>query len=93
MWYVLYICDHQFATAYGRPRFMRDDAAGRHVDKFSAHQFATPGDVRLAGQLKIQQVLNEAMTHFGFDAGLELTDEDYEQVRAFNFKLDQWRLD
>lgn len=93
LWYVLYICDHQFATAYGRPTLMHDDIAVDNIQRFLASQHATPGDVRLAGQLKIQQILNQAVTHFGLDTSLELGDDDYEQLRAFNLKLDQWRIE
>ncbi|CAK7235821.1 hypothetical protein SEUCBS140593_009410 [Sporothrix eucalyptigena] len=36
LWYVLYVCDHQFALAYGRPPMMHDDAAIRNANKFLA---------------------------------------------------------
>lgn len=36
LWYVLYVCDHQFALAYGRPPMMHDDAAIRNADKLLA---------------------------------------------------------
>lgn len=93
LWYVLYICDHQFATAYGRPTLMHDDAAIRNVDKFLSNGHATAGDVRLAGQMKIQQILNEAVMHFGIDPTHELNDDDYDHLRAFSVRIDQWRVD
>ena len=67
LWYVLYICDHQFATAYGRPTLMHDDSSIKNIDKFLSNRNATPGDIRLAGQVKIQQILYDAGVQFGFD--------------------------
>lgn len=92
LWYVLYICDHQFAIAYGRPPIMHDDGAIRSIDKFLANQLISPGDIRLAGQVKIQQILSEVYFFYGCDPDLALNTEDYERLRSFNISLDQWRL-
>ncbi|KAL1894024.1 hypothetical protein Sste5346_006166 [Sporothrix stenoceras] len=47
LWYVLYVCDHQFALAYGRPPSMHDDASIRNADKLLAmsESLSFPSDV------------------------------------------------
>ncbi|OAA60326.1 Zn(2)-C6 fungal-type DNA-binding domain protein [Niveomyces insectorum RCEF 264] len=42
LWYVLYVCDHQFALAYGRPPMMHEDAAIRNADKLLAMSGGIP---------------------------------------------------
>lgn len=42
LWYVLYVCDHQFALAYGRPPSMHDDASIRNADKLLAMSESLP---------------------------------------------------
>ena len=92
LWYVLYICDHQFAIAYGRPPIMHDDIAIKNIERFVANQLITPGDIRLAGQVRFQQILAEAYFVYGCDPDLALDCDDYEKLRSSNISLDQWRL-
>ncbi|ETN39687.1 uncharacterized protein HMPREF1541_05913 [Cyphellophora europaea CBS 101466] len=91
LWYVLYICDHQFSIAHGRPPIMFNDAAIRGVDKFLAGPDATDGDIRLSAQLSLWPILTEAYVLYGTDPELELSDSDYEKLRSFSIAVDQWR--
>lgn len=91
MWYVLYICDHQFSIAHGRPPIMFNDAAIRGIDSFLASPDATDGDIRLSAQLSLWPILTEAYVLYGTDPELELGDSDFEKLRSFSIAVDQWR--
>lgn len=91
LWYVLYICDHQFSIAHGRPPIMFNDAAIRGVDKFLASTETTSGDIRLSAQLVLWPILTEGYLLWGTDPELELTESDYEKLRSFNTAVQQWR--
>lgn len=92
LWYVLYVCDHQFAIAYGRPPLMHDDVAIRNVDKFLSSHQATNGDMRLIAQVDVFRILAEAYFLYGCDPDQELDESDFEKLRLLNVQIDQWRV-
>lgn len=92
LWYVIYVCDHQFAIAYGRPPSMQDDFAVQNTQKFLRSQHAINGDVRLIAQVDIFRILAEAYSQYGCDPELVLSDLDFEKLRSLNIAIDQWRL-
>ncbi|KAJ1336151.1 transcriptional regulatory protein LEU3 [Microdochium nivale] len=92
LWYVLYVCDHQFALAYGRPPMMHDDASIRNADKLLSSGLSSPGDRGLVAQVKLFQILADSYFMYGCDPDLELTADDFERLQSFNISLDQWRL-
>ncbi|KXJ93670.1 hypothetical protein Micbo1qcDRAFT_220317 [Microdochium bolleyi] len=92
LWYVLYVCDHQFALAYGRPPMMHDDASIRNADKLLSSGLSSPGDRGLVAQVKLFQILAGSYFMYGCDPDLELTADDFERLQSFNISLDQWRL-
>jgi hypothetical protein len=93
LWYVLYVCDHQFALAYGRPPMMHDDAAIRNVDKLLTSGLSCKGDRALVAQVKLFRILAGAYFMYGCDPDLELRGQDFEMLQSFNISLDQWRLE
>ncbi|KAI1342994.1 hypothetical protein F5Y15DRAFT_428945 [Xylariaceae sp. FL0016] len=93
LWYVLYVCDHQFALAYGRPPLMHEDSAIRSADKLLASGLASRGDRALVAQVKLFRILAGAYFMYGCDPDLELGDQDYEMLQSFNVSVDQWRLE
>ena len=70
LWYVLYVCDHQFALAYGRPPMMHDDAAIRNADKLLTSGLSSDGDRGLVAQVKLFRILAECYFTYGCDADL-----------------------
>lgn len=92
LWYVLYVCDHQFAIAYGRPPLMHDDVAIRNVDKFLSSHQATNGDMRLIAQVNVFRILAEAYFLYGCEPDQELNESDFEKLRLLNVQIDQWRV-
>ncbi|KAJ4349848.1 uncharacterized protein N0V89_008467 [Didymosphaeria variabile] len=93
LWYALYVCDHQFALAYGRPPLMHEDAAIRNAEKLLTSELSSWGDKGLVGQVKLFRILSSIWLMYGCDPDLELSGHDFEKLRSFNLALDQWRLD
>lgn len=93
LWYVLYVCDHQFALAYARPPMMHEDAAIRNADKLLTSGLSGNGDRRLVAQVKLFRILASSYFMYGCDPDLELADEDFEMLQSFNLSVDQWRLE
>ncbi len=93
VWYVLYVCDHQFALAYGRPPMMHEDVAIRSADKLLASSLSSQGDGKLVAQVKLFRILADAYFKYGCDPDLELGGQDFEMLQSFNILVDQWRLE
>lgn len=93
LWYVLYVCDHQFALAYGRPPLMHEDAAIRNAEKLLTSGLSSKGDHGLVAQVKLFRILASAYFMYGCDADLELGGQDFERLQEFNLSADQWRLE
>lgn len=92
LWYVLYVCDHQFSIAYGRPPVTPDNIAIRNLEKFLQSLAAVPGDVRLMAQVALFRILTDAYTVYGEEAERVLTEADLEKLTTYNFEVEQWRF-
>ncbi|CAI6335993.1 unnamed protein product [Periconia digitata] len=92
LWYALYVCEHQFSIAYGRPPLLHDDLAIKNIEQFLNHAETTPGDLRLLAQVALFRVLTDAYMAFGSDPEQPLDERDFHQLRMFNFSIEQWRL-
>ncbi|KAM5349436.1 hypothetical protein ACJ41O_005941 [Fusarium nematophilum] len=93
LWYVLYVCDHQFALAYGRPPMMHEDAAIRNAEKLLTSGLSSKGDHGLVAQVKLFRILASGYFMHGCDPDLELKGQDFERLREFNVSVEQWRLE
>ncbi|KAI9928907.1 hypothetical protein MW887_001300 [Aspergillus wentii] len=92
LWYLLYVCDHHFSIAYGRPPVMHEDQAIKNCETFLQSPMVVPGDIRLLAQVALFMILTEAYRMFGTDTEQALTEEDFGQLRVYNVAVDQWRL-
>ncbi|KAJ5130465.1 uncharacterized protein N7515_006504 [Penicillium bovifimosum] len=92
LWYLLYVCDHHFSIAYGRPPVIHEDVAIRNCETFLGLSMIVPGDIRLLAQVALFMILTEAYRMFGSDTEQALTEEDFGQLRVYNVAVDQWRL-
>ncbi|KAH8695498.1 putative C6 transcription factor [Talaromyces proteolyticus] len=92
LWYLLYVCDHHFSIAYGRPPVIHEDAAIKNHEVFLQSRHVVPGDIRLMAQVALFVILTEAYRTFGSDVEQPLTEEDFGQLRVYNVAVDQWRL-
>ncbi|KAF4975474.1 hypothetical protein FZEAL_7737 [Fusarium zealandicum] len=93
LWYVLYVCDHQFALAYGRPPLMHEDAAIRNAEKLLTSGLSSMGDCGLVAQVKLFRILANGYFMHGCDPDLELKGQDFERLKEFSVSVEQWRLD
>lgn len=92
LWYALYVCEHQFSIAYGRPPLLHPDAAINNLERFLESPLVTAGELRLGAQVALFKILAEAYLCYGSDPEQPLTDSDFQQLRMFNFAIEQWRL-
>ncbi|KAJ5918717.1 hypothetical protein N7454_009861 [Penicillium verhagenii] len=92
LWYLLYVCDHHFSIAYGRPPVIHEDIAIRNYETFLEMPMVAPGDIRLLAQVALFMILTEAYRTFGSDTEHALTEGDFGQLRVYNVAVDQWRL-
>ncbi|CAO2657303.1 Nn.00g034290.m01.CDS01 [Neocucurbitaria sp. VM-36] len=93
LWYALYVCEHQFSIAYGRPPIIHEDVAIKNIERFLESPKTSPGDIRLGAQVTLFKILTEAYNVFGSDPEQPLTEPDFQQLRLFNFSIEQWRLE
>lgn len=93
LWYVVYVCDHQFALAYGRPPLMQEDAAIRDAEKLLTSGLSSKGDRGLVAQVKLFRILASSYFMYGCNPDLELNGQDFEKLQSFNVSVDQWRLE
>jgi hypothetical protein len=91
LWYVLYVCEHQFSIAYGRPPIIHEDMAIKNIERFLASPSTKPGDIRLGAQVTLFAILTEAYTTYGSDPASALTEPDFDRLHTFNLALEQWR--
>ncbi|KAJ4374199.1 hypothetical protein N0V83_002940 [Neocucurbitaria cava] len=92
LWYALYVCEHQFSIAYGRPPIINEDVSIKNIERFLESPKTSPGDIRLAAQVTLFKILTEAYNAYGSDPEQPLTEPDFQQLRLFNFSIEQWRL-
>ncbi|EXJ86626.1 hypothetical protein A1O3_03579 [Capronia epimyces CBS 606.96] len=92
LWYALYVCEHHFSIAYGRPPIIGDDVAVKNVERFMESPALVPGDVRLCAQVALFRILTEAYVEYGSDPEQPLGEQDFERLRVFNVVIEQWRL-
>lgn len=92
LWYFLYVCDHHFSIAYGRPPVVHEDYSIINHEKFLQLPQAMQADFRLHSQVSIFSILTEMYYSFGPDVDLQLTEDDLQRIRHFNLRFDTWRV-
>lgn len=91
VWYILYVCDHHFSIAYGRPPVIHEDFSIRNYERFLQYPQVGPSDLRLVAQAALFQILTRAYHEFGSDIEQPLSEADFSALRAFNIEVEQWR--
>ncbi|KAK9482792.1 hypothetical protein V1527DRAFT_485399 [Lipomyces starkeyi] len=92
VWYLLYVLDNQFSTAYGRPPIIREDVAIRNFKTFLECPESSQRDIRLIAQVTLFAILSKAYDLFGSDTDQEISEDSFVRIREFNVELDRWRL-
>jgi hypothetical protein len=92
LWYFLYVCDHHFSIAYGRPPVIHEDEAITNHEKFLQLPGISQADLRLHSQVAVFIILTGVYNAFGPDIQKMLTEDDLLRLRHFNISLDSWRI-
>ncbi|QDS70511.1 hypothetical protein FKW77_010232 [Venturia effusa] len=91
LWYLLYVCDHHFSIAYGRPPVIQEDLGISCHENFLQVPGITQSDWRLHSQVAVFRIMSRMYLHFGPDGDKALSEADFNAARAFNNDLDTWR--
>ena len=90
LWYLLYVCDHHFSIAYGRPPVTHENEAITHHESFLRLPGITQADYRLQSQVGVFLILSRIFHTFGTDSARTLTEGDFNSVEKYNNDLDLW---
>lgn len=92
LWYLLYVCDHHFSIAYGRPPVIEQDASITRHDLFLRLHGTTNNDARLHSQVGVFLILSKIFLTFGPDSSKELTQQEFRSIAQYNAELNTWRV-
>ncbi|RBR07598.1 hypothetical protein FVER53590_12737 [Fusarium verticillioides] len=91
LWYLLYVCDHHFSIAYGRPPVIAEDVTLINHEGFLALPGAKGSDVRLHSQVSIFIILSRTYRTFGLDRSRVVANDEFDAIRRYNGELGQWK--
>lgn len=92
MWYMLYVCDHHFSIAYGRPPMIQECQQIRDHEKFLQFPYADTVDFRMLSQVALFSMFSKIYDVLGGGRDGQSAAEMMTLTREYNIKLDQWRL-
>lgn len=93
LYFLVYVCDHHFSVAYGRPPMTRDFEAASTPMQFLESEYATEDDARLISQIEIWAISSRIFETFGVDTEMPVPERLLPQLRRLNIALDTWRAD
>jgi hypothetical protein len=91
LWYLVYVCDHHFSIAYGKPPMTHDFEALNPTASFLDSKYATEDDASLVSQVEIWSIGTRVFETFGVDTDAPVSDRLVPQLRRFGIALDTWR--
>lgn len=92
LWYLLYVCDHHFSIAYGRPPVIDQDTSITCHELFLQLPGITNADTRLHSQVGVFLILSKIFMTFGPDSSKELSHQDFRAIAQFNADLNTWKV-
>jgi hypothetical protein len=93
LYYLVYVCDHHFSIAYGRPPLTGEYEAVHSTTQFLECAYADEDDARLISQVNIWSITSQVFETFGTDTSRPTPISMIGQLRRFNIALDTWRAD
>ncbi|KAM5386699.1 hypothetical protein ACJZ2D_000662 [Fusarium nematophilum] len=90
IWYILYVCDQQLATLYGRPSIVQEDASTQAVNSFLYSAVANDEDRRLLSQVASVSILRSIRELFSVNKGKPIPRMHLNHISHFRRQLDQW---
>jgi hypothetical protein len=90
LWYILYICDQQHATLYGRPSLVQEDTSTQGWEMFLNSAVANEEDNRLLSQVAVVTILRTIRELFNVDKRKPIPRVYLNHISHFRQQLDQW---
>jgi hypothetical protein len=91
IWYMLYVCDHHFANAYGRPPMVHETQQIIEHESFLESPFASTLDYRLLSQVALFMILKRIYDDFD-ERTIDFSAEKATKMHHYNIELEKWRL-
>lgn len=91
LWYLLYVCDHHFSIAYGRPPVICENPTISCHEDFLQLPGTTMSDHRLHSQVGVFIILSRIYHTFGPDRSRMIASDDFDILRRFDADLAHWR--
>lgn len=93
LWYLLYVLDHHFSIAYGRPPVTAELQAIKEYETFLHAPECTPSDRRVLSQVSLFIILSKAYNVFGLEAERLIEGEDATLLTHLRFieDLERWK--
>ncbi|KAJ5846509.1 hypothetical protein N7534_010178 [Penicillium rubens] len=93
LYYLVYVCDHHFSIAYGRPPMSREGFIIESASRLLETKHATEDDARLISQVKEWSILGRVFDNFGVDVDTPIAPQTLPQLRRCSISLDTWFAD
>ncbi|KGO37407.1 hypothetical protein PEXP_003920 [Penicillium expansum] len=93
LYYLVYVCDHHFSIAYGRPPMSREGFIIESASRLLETEHATEDDARLISQVKEWSILGRVFDTFGVDVDTPIAPQTLPQLRRYSISLDTWFAD
>ncbi|CAG8925449.1 unnamed protein product [Penicillium salamii] len=93
LYYLVYVCDHHFSIAYGRPPMSREGSIIDSASQILETEHATEDDARLISQVKEWSILGRVFDTFGVDVDTSIAPQTLPQLRRYSIYLDTWFAD
>ncbi|KAF7555616.1 hypothetical protein G7046_g6518 [Stylonectria norvegica] len=91
LWYFLYVCDHHFSIAYGRPPVISENATITSHESVLKLPGVTQSDFRLHSQVAVFIILSRVFHTFGSDRNRLIASDEFEALRRYDVDLGLWR--
>ncbi|KAG5928065.1 hypothetical protein E4U42_001303 [Claviceps africana] len=91
LWYFLYVCDHHFSVAYGRPPMISEDSTLSCHEDYLRLPGVAMSDQRLHSQVGVFIILSRIFTAFGPDRSRMIANDEFDILRLFDADLTRWR--
>ncbi|KAJ5544304.1 transcriptional regulator family: Fungal Specific TF [Penicillium frequentans] len=93
LYYLVYVCDHHFSIAYGRPPMSHEGFIIKSASRMLQTEHATEDDARLISQVHEWSVLSQVFDTFGVDVDTAIAPQTIPQLRRYSIALDTWLAD
>ncbi|OKL63598.1 hypothetical protein UA08_02017 [Talaromyces atroroseus] len=91
LWYILYVLEHHYSIAYGRPPIIHEDICITNHENFLNHPSVEQRDIRLHSQVALFIILTRIYHAFGPDVDVEVLEHELPRIEEFDKDIDNWR--